>query len=141
MAYVSVELRAQVAAKAKFHCEYCHSSERITSGPMHVEHIWPATKGGATTLENLAYACARCNLHKGMRTHYRDPVSQRLVSLFNPRLQKWSRHFTWSTDGARIVGRTRTGRATVFALNMNDTTIVMSRSFWISLGIHPPTIR
>lgn len=138
MAYISTKLRQQVAERAHYRCEYCQSAERIISGPLQVEHIQPEIKGGETTLANLAYACSRCNLHKWVRTDYRDPISQRIVPLFNPRIQKWSRHFVWSADSTRIEGKTRTGRATVLALKLNDPNIVMSRSFWVSLGIHPP---
>jgi hypothetical protein len=140
MAYVSSHLREAVAERAHRRCEYCQSPELITGGPFHVEHIIPQTVGGMTTWDNLALACARCNLHKGIRVRYQDPVSRRTVPLFNPRTQKWSRHFTWSEDGLRILGRTRSGRATVLALNMNHLTIVISRSVWVSLGIHPPDI-
>lgn len=61
----------------------------------------------------------------------------RSVALFNPRTQKWSRHFTWTVEGLRVEGRTQSGRATVNALNMNHPTIVMARSLWVSLGVHP----
>lgn len=138
MAYISVMVRQTVAARAGYCCEYCQSAERITSGPMHVEHILPTAKGGATTPDNLAYSCARCNLHKGMRTDFLDPVSRNATPLFNPRLQVWSEHFTWSDDKTRLLGLTPTGRATIMALQMNDPLIVMSRSLWVSLGIHPP---
>ena len=138
MAYISSELRRTVAERAFHRCEYCHSLELVTGGPLQIEHVIPEIQGGGTTLDNLALACARCNLHKGIRTRYRDPVSGRIVSLFNPRTQKWSRHFTWSEDGTRVVGRTRSGRATIIALNMNHPTIVLSRNLWVNLGIHPP---
>ena len=138
MTYVSAILRQAVADRARDRCEYCRSPERITGGPLHVEHVIPETSGGPTTLDNLALACARCNLHKGRRTHHQDPVSGRRVSLFNPRTQKWPRHFRWKEDGVRVEGRTQTGRATVTALNMNHSTIVMARSLWVSLGVHPP---
>lgn len=138
MAYVSPALRREVAERACFRCEYCQSPERITSGPMHIEHIIPTVAGGRTELENLAYACARCNLHKAMRTYFIDPVSNRKQALFNPRTQRWSRHFSWSLDGVLVAGRTRAGRATVIALHRNHPTVVMSRSFWVRLGMHPP---
>ncbi len=93
---------------------------------------------GATHADNLAYACARCNLHKGQRTRAHDPVSRQLAPLFDPRRQRWTRHFSWSSDGTRILGRTRTGRGTVVALQMNHPTIVRARSLWVSCSIHPP---
>lgn len=138
MAYIPPRLRREVAERANDRCEYCQSQEAITGGPMHVEHIIPEIAGGPTTLDNLALACARCNLHKGRRMRARDPVSGRTVPLFDPRRQQWSRHFTWSADRTRIIGRTRSGRATLVALNMNHPTIVLARSVWIELGLHPP---
>lgn len=138
MVYVSVTVRQQVAERAKYHCEYCRSAELITSGPMHVEHIRPVAKEGETVLENLAYACVRCNLHKSTRTSYLDPVSDQVVPLFNPRTEKWFQHFAWSRDGTRIIGQTSIGRATILALHMNQASVVMSRSLWVSLNLHPP---
>lgn len=138
MAYVPVVVRQTVAERARHCCEYCQSAERITSGPMHVEHIVPTAKGGVTDIENLAYACARCNLHKGTRVDFLDPVSHTVTHLFNPRLQSWSEHFIWSNDCTRILGLTATGRVTIMALQMNDSIIVMSRTLWVDLGIHPP---
>jgi hypothetical protein len=140
VAYIPPTLRQAIAERARHRCEYCQSPERITGGPLHVEHVIPETVGGPTTLDNLALACARCNLHKGIRTHHWDPVSGRSVSLFNPRTQKWSRHFTWNAEGLRIEGRTQAGRATVNALHMNHPTIVLARSLWVGLGIHPPHV-
>lgn len=138
MAYVPAALRQQVAERAKYRCKYCQSAERITSGPMHLEHILPVAKQGETILVNLAYSCARCNMHKWMHVDYRDPVSNEVVPLFNPRTEQWVHHFVWSSDGTRVIGRTAVGRATVLALHMNHATVVMSRSLWVSFTIHPP---
>ena len=93
MAYISTTLRQAVTERACSRCEYCQSPERITGGPLHVEHVTPEAFGGPTVVENLAPSCARCNLLKGVRTRHDDPVGGRKVSLFNPRTQKWSRHF------------------------------------------------
>lgn len=139
MAYVSASLRWEVRERAQFRCEYCQSQELVTGGIFHIEHIFPETFGGKTKLDNLALSCARCNLNKGTRTRFRDPVSGRIVELFNPRRQVWSRHFRWSSDGTRILGRTRSGRATVIALRMNHPAIVLSRAVWSKMGIHPPS--
>jgi 5-methylcytosine-specific restriction endonuclease McrA len=108
VAYVPLALRQAVAERARYRCEYCQSPERITGGPLHIEHVIPVEhvipemSGDPTTLDNLALAYARCNLHKGIRTHHQDPVSGRSVSLFNPRTQDWSRHFMWKAEGLRV---------------------------------------
>lgn len=138
MPYISVALRQQVANRAKHRCEYCQSAELVTSGPMHVEHIIPISQDGTTNIDNLAFACARCNLHKAARMYGKDPITEELVPLFHPRLHQWSEHFFWSHDKVRVEAHTSIGRVTVIVLNMNDLLIVMSRNLWVTLGVHPP---
>lgn len=67
-----------------------------------------------------------------------DSLTGQIVSLFNPRKQQWKRHFQWSEDGARIIGRTRIGRATVIALHLNDPIALEVRRNWVAAGWHPP---
>jgi hypothetical protein len=47
-----------------------------------------------------------------------DPLTGKIARLFNPRGQRWHRHFQWI--GAVLLGRTKTGRATVAVLDIND---------------------
>jgi 5-methylcytosine-specific restriction endonuclease McrA len=105
---------------------------------MHCEHIIPKSKGGATTLENLALACAWCNGYKGTQTSGRDPRTGRKVRLFHPRKDRWERHFRWSEDGIRIIGKTSIGRATVAALRLNREELVRLRQLLVAVGEHPP---
>ncbi|MHB8318126.1 MAG: HNH endonuclease [Acidimicrobiales bacterium] len=49
---------------------------RCTAAPTHGDHIWPHSKGGATTLANFAGLCARHNLAKGSRTPSRWAISR-----------------------------------------------------------------
>lgn len=74
--------------------------------------------GGPTSLDNLAWACSYCNRFKGSDLASVDPISQKVVLLFNPRTQKWKRHFR--RNGDFIEGITLSGRATVALLHMND---------------------
>jgi hypothetical protein len=46
-------------------CAYCGAS-----GPLHWEHIIPASRGGPDTIDNMVRACAPCNLAKGPRDPY-----------------------------------------------------------------------
>ncbi len=71
-----------------------------------MEHIHPEGLGGTNEEENLWLACRLCNGFEGIQTHGRDPITGRRVKLFNPRRQRWKRHFTWSSDGTRIIGLT-----------------------------------
>lgn len=102
---------------------------------MHVEHIKP---GGGDDMENLALACATCNLSKALATSAPDPETGNLVPLFNPRTQVWSEHFEWIQNGTMILGLTPVGRATIVRLQMNIARIVNARKVWVRAGEHPP---
>lgn len=103
------------------------------------EHIVPRSQGGATALENLAFACQGCNNHKYNKTQGRDPVTEQLVSLFHPRQQRWGDHFTWNDDFTLVIGLTPTGRATVETLCLNREGLVNLRRILYAAGEHPPT--
>jgi 5-methylcytosine-specific restriction endonuclease McrA len=108
-------------------------------GILEIDHIIPKAIGGTDREENLWLSCRMCNAFKGVQTHNRDSISDRKVKLFNPRQQKWSRHFAWIENGTHIMGLTAYGRATVVALQLNNPYAVAVRQAWVSVGWHPPT--
>ena len=112
--------------------------KNYTDSSFHCDHILPRNAGGKAELANLAWSCPWCNTHKHTKTHARDPQTDRHVPLFNPRLKKWKRHFMWSESLLYIIGRTRSGRATVDALNMNRVEHVNRRRLLQFAGEHPP---
>ncbi len=65
---------------------------------MTYDHINPRSKGGDTTFENICLTCRSCNEFKSDLTKVKDPPTGEIVSLFNPRTQKWTDHFSWSLD-------------------------------------------
>jgi len=135
----SRRLSRLIAERAQWRCEYCLSPAAFSTQPLEVDHIIPRSKGGPTTPENLALSCG-CNTYKGSRTHARDPETARLVLLFNPRRQRWSRHFAWSEDSQLILGCTATGRATVEALHLNRPELLNLRRALHAIGEHPPDV-
>ena len=136
--YISVELRRQLRRDAGSRCGYCRSAEELTGAPLTIEHIVPIVSGGPTLRENLWLACHRCNEFKSDRTAAIDPETQQLTALYNPRTQVWQDHFSWSLDGSLVVPLTAAGRATVSALQLNNTYVVAARRFWVEAGRHPP---
>jgi hypothetical protein len=92
---------------------------------------------GSDDPDNLALACHHDNDHKGPNLSGIDPETAKVVRLFNPRRQQWSRHFYF--DGPRIVGRTQTGRATVEVLALNALDRVNLRAELAAAGIFPPS--
>ena len=80
----------------------------------------PGSIGGPDTPDNLALACWQCNLKKGPNLSDIDPQTGRITSLFHPRFDLWTAHFSAKvatlTLGIEIQGLTPVGRATVQAL-------------------------
>lgn len=104
--------------------------------PFHIEHIVPKKHHGADSLTNLAWSCHACNLAKSSNLSGRDFITGRIVVLFNPRRQRWSRHFTW--EGALLIGLTTCGRATIDVLKINEPDRVNLRKLLIIAGVFPP---
>ena len=61
-----------------------------------------------------------------------------MASLYHPRRQKWSDHFTWNYDCTLIIGIAPTGRATVEALHLNREGLVNLRWLLYAARKHPP---
>jgi 5-methylcytosine-specific restriction endonuclease McrA len=102
--FIPVETRRSLIAEAQGRCEYCQCWARYATEPFVVEHIVPVSRGGASSLDNLAFACSGCNGHKYNKMTALDPVDGKEVPLFHPRQQRWSDHFGWNEDYTQIVG-------------------------------------
>ena len=128
----------RVRQRARFLCEYCHTSEQWQYVPFTVDHVLPVAKGGQTELENLALACFHCNRRKSDLVTAVDPQTSEVVPIFNPRQDKWQEHFVWSADGLTIVALTAVGRATVEQLALNRERIIPIRADDVLVNRHPP---
>ena len=63
---ISLALRYRVLARDKFRCVICGASPaKDGSTELHVDHIFPWSRGGQNTEENLRTLCFKCNLGKG----------------------------------------------------------------------------
>jgi hypothetical protein len=130
--------RQVIRERARGRCEYCQSPIGFSTEPFTAEHIHPRSRGGPTTLDNLALACTGCNGHKGVKIQAPDPESDAMVPLFHPRQQRWIEHFRWSENTTRIIGLTPTGRATIDALQLNRAGLVNLRRIMLLADEHPP---
>lgn len=133
---VSEATRAQVRQDAADRCGYCRVPARFVYAPMQIDHIVPQSKGGGDDRDNLWLSCPRCNGFKHDQTYGIDPVTGRRVRLYNPRQQRWTRHF-WMTLDGKIWGLTVTGRATIAALRLNYPPSVQLRHVLIQAGWRP----
>src|SRR5438045_298052 len=106
-------------------CEYCRISQQYDEPTFEIDHIIARKHMGATVANNLALSCFHCNRYKGSNLSGRDPLIHHTMPLFNPRRNKWERHFRWK--GPHLAGRTPVGRATVATLRINDHLRVLLR--------------
>jgi hypothetical protein len=123
--YVPAALRREVIERAGNRCEYCMLPAEVAFYPHEVDHVVAEKHSGVTDIDNLAYACWRCNRHKGTGLTSFDPQTRQLSSLFNPRTQVWTEHFAY--EGERITGLTSEGRTTVTLLRLNSEDRLIER--------------
>lgn len=130
-------IKRQVRQRARDRCEYCQMPQWTYRARFPIDHIIARQHGGLTRLDNLAEACVRCNLAKGPNLAARDSKTVRMVRLFHPRRDRWTKHFRWR--GARLVGLTAIGRATIGLLRINHPQYVAVRQGLIDEEAFPPT--
>ena len=129
-------LRRLVRERAENRCEYCGMPQKLLPfARFHVDHIIASQHRQSDDPEGLCLSCDRCNLRKGPNLSGIDSVTGQIVPLFHPRLQRWSRHFRW--QGPILVGQTKTGRATISVLDINNPERVELREHLIELGLFP----
>jgi hypothetical protein len=109
--------RSGVRQRAGERCEYCHIPDQRSELPFHVEHIVANVHQRNDSLDNLAWACPRCNAHKGTNLTALDPSTGQRADVFSPRTDDWDEHF--QLDEYVIVGLSAVGRATASLLRMN----------------------
>jgi HNH endonuclease len=128
-------LRQQVRERGRGRCEYCLVHEEDVGFTHQADHIIAEKHGGATSVDNLAWACMECNRYKGADLTSIDPTTGRLASLYHPRRQSWRRHFR--INGPRLDPLTASGRATAFLLQLNDPMRMRERAGLIAVGRYP----
>jgi hypothetical protein len=127
--------RQLVWDRAGHRCEYCGlHQDNEPFFRFHIEHIIARQHGGTDDASNLALACHHRNEHKGPNLSGIDAQTRRVVRLFQPRRQRWKRHFRLA--GSLIAGRTQVGRATVAVLAMNLPDRLKLRRELIAAGLY-----
>lgn len=133
---VNANLVKLVSHRAAFRCEYCQLSEELSSIPFEIDHIIAQKHRGSTEADNLALSCFYCNSAKGPNIAGLTDDGD-LVALFNPRRDNWAEHFHW--QGARLIGLSAIGQATIAVLNMNSADQLLLRESLIREGCFPPS--
>lgn len=133
---IPATLRREVGERAHSRCEYCGVPEDARLAPHEPDHVIGEQHGGATTLDNLALACFRCNRFKGPNIATHDPRDGELVPLYHPRHDHWTDHFR--LEGALILPLTPVGRGTTALLRLNDEQRILFRTALLQQGRYLP---
>jgi hypothetical protein len=131
---LSDAIRQEVRLRADGLCEYCRISERLTHYAHQVDHIIPHRHGGDDELDNLAWACFRCNNAKGTDIATYDFETGLPVFLYHPRQLQWDEQFVVLSTGV-IQGHYALGRATARLLRMNSPERIELRRILIKEGL------
>jgi 5-methylcytosine-specific restriction endonuclease McrA len=132
---VPAGLRRRVQRGAGHRCEYCLVHEEDAGLPHEPDHIIATMHGGDTSLDNLAWSCHGCNNLKSCNLSSIDLETGRVVRLFHPRKDRWSRHFR--LEDGHIVPPTAVGRVTEYLLQFNHPENVQMRLALIAVGRYP----
>ncbi|MFT3766960.1 MAG: HNH endonuclease [Minicystis sp.] len=120
-------LRDSIRERFGHRCAYCGVHEDDAGATLTIDHHRPRVRGGEEQGENLVYACARCNEHKGSYWHEHDPPHVRLL---HPGRDEITTHLREDDDG-RIVGTTPEGAFFVRRLRLNRPQLIAYRR-----GVH-----
>lgn len=76
--------RDNIFLRDDYTCQYC--AKHFHSKELTLDHVFPVSRGGGKTWENLTTACHRCNHRKGNRT----PEEASMPLLSKPIRLKWT---------------------------------------------------
>ena len=81
--HIPLNLRRRVIERDGIHCVYC--DDDLSNAEIHMDHVIPESKGGATTYANLQVTCRKCNLAKGTLTEsaFTDKLRTRAMNNLN----------------------------------------------------------
>ena len=135
MPEVSAALRALVARRANYLCEYCLIHEEDTWFGCQVDHIVSRKHRGESIADNLADACGFCNRFKGSDLGSISKITGLLTPFFNPRTAHWADNFV--LRGSLILPISAAGEVTVRILGFNWDEQVLEREALIAKGRYP----
>ena len=107
-------LSQQVRERFNFCCGYCGVSEVATGGELTIDHFVPLSRGGTDDLENLVYACFRCNINKAAY-YSSDPNA----SLLQPGRDDLEEHYQLNLTTGILEALTERGALQIQVLRLN----------------------
>ena len=107
-------------------CGYCGVSETSAGGILTIDHFRPLAAGGDDDLDNLVYACTRCNQYKHMYWPTPDDLAHGFRVL-HPLRDVRAEHLHLNSQNARLEPLTPTGQFHIALLRLNRPELVKHR--------------
>lgn len=107
-------------------CGYCGVSEVSSGGLLTIDHYQPRSYGGSDDLDNLIYACYKCNQYK----HEFWPTTEQLARqqrVLHPLFDEFSLHFHSKEQVGVLDALTSTGHFHITLLHLNRPQLVKYR--------------
>ena len=86
--------RSNVYRRDGFRCQYCDT--KFSAGKLTFDHVFPRSRGGQTSWDNIVTSCEPCNRIKGDRT----PTEAKMPLPKQPKEPKWWPFSTGAWDVA-----------------------------------------
>jgi 5-methylcytosine-specific restriction endonuclease McrA len=107
----------ELRRRYQFACGYCGVTEISVGSTLTIDHYQPRSRGGGDELDNLVYACQRCNLNKhDFWPSPEDLIHQRRI--LHPLLDDGTQHLCFNPQ---------TGRFHIILLRLNRSQLVKQR--------------
>lgn len=107
-------------------CGYCGVTETTAGGELTLDHYRPRAAGGSDELDNLIYACIKCNQYKS--DFWPDDVDlDRGRQLLHPGSDDLSVHLVEDEATGHLQGLTPTGVFHITVLRLNRPQLVAHR--------------
>ena len=123
---MSHPLIATVRARFDQCCGYCGVSEADVGAELTVDHFRPTSRGGDESLDNLVYACPRCNLLKG-DFYPSDEERAAGLRVLHPLSDDLLQHISFSSSTGRLTPLSLTGKFHIHVLQLNRQPLVVHR--------------
>lgn len=115
-----------IRQRYKYACGYCAVTEVSSGGLLTVDHYQPLASGGSDDLENLVYACMRCNQYKH-RFWPTPDEALRGFRVLHPLRDVLSDHYQLDKQTGRLEPFTVTGSFHIQLLRLNRPQLVRQR--------------
>ncbi|MCB0108495.1 MAG: HNH endonuclease [Caldilineaceae bacterium] len=110
----------------RFACGYCGTTETTSGGEMTVDHYMPRAVGGDDELDNLVYACWKCNQYKHDFWPSQDDIAHQR-RILHPLLDDLAVHLHKNEQTGQLEALSETGHFHITTLRLNRPQLIRHR--------------